>query len=273
MTTAWKRPDGSQVVVIVNNNASTNSVTINGLNNNAYVVHKLDASMCGATGQNRCAPDDSAILTPSGGSLVFSMVSGAIWTLAEGPQADFALSATPASATVAAGQTTTYTLSLVPTNGFNQTVSIGCLGPSSVNCSVTPSSVTSNGSSQSTATITATTTARSTVGPRSVPNAGPSDEVKRIVPWLFWLLVAFTWAITLISGNKKGKVRLASLSLGGTVLLVLALGSGAVGCAGSAGSAAGAKGTGGTAPGAYTLTLQGTAGTLTHSATVTLNVN
>lgn len=264
-TTAWERSDGTLVIHILNNSGSPQSVTVTGLPNQIFDVHKLDPSMCGTTGQFRCTPDDSTTATPSGGSLTVSMVNGAVWTLAEVASSslqDFSMTVTPAIATAAAGQTATYTLTLSPLNGFNQAVSIGCSGaPSSVNCAATPGSVTLTGTSASTVTIAATNTAAMH---KFVPNAGPPSGAKRILPWLLWLLAIVTWTSAAISRNRKRQLRIGSLYFG-AVLLLLALTTTVAGCS-KGGGGTGTQGT------SSTLTFAGTASTMSHSVTVSLTV-
>ena len=264
-TTAWERPDGTLVVHILNNTGSTQSVTVTGLPNRIFDVHKLDPSMCTMTGQFRCTPDDSATATPSGGSLTVSMVNGAVWTLAQvaSPSLqNFSMTVSPAIATASLGQAATYTLTISPINGFNQAVSIGCTGaPASVGCTATPSSVTLTGSSASTVTVTATTTAASIH--RFVPTVEPPSVVKGILPWLLWLLATLTWTWAAISRHRKRRIRLGNLFLG-VVLLLLALTTTLAGC--STGGSTGAQG------GGSTLTLTGTASTVSHTVTVSLTV-
>ena len=74
---------------------------------------------------------------------------------------DFAVAASPASVTVTAGQSATTTISVTPTNGFNQPVSLACSNlPAGVSCSFAPASVTPNGgAASSTLTIAASATA------------------------------------------------------------------------------------------------------------------
>jgi hypothetical protein len=109
---------------------------------------------------------------------------------------DFAILATPPSATVSAGQSASYTLSLTPLNGFNQAVSLSCSRvPTAATCTVLPSSVTLDGSNTSTATVTVTTTAASMVG----PGQGPSVMLPPLgnpvkMRWLVWLLAIITMA-------------------------------------------------------------------------------
>jgi hypothetical protein len=76
--------------------------------------------------------------------------------------ADFSVSATPSGATVTAGNSATYTLTVTPSNGFNQVVLLGCSGlPQDTTCTFLPPGVTLSGSGNATATLTVETTAQS----------------------------------------------------------------------------------------------------------------
>jgi subtilisin family serine protease len=115
----------------------------------------------------------------------------ALQSLTSGP--DFAVSATPASNTITAGQTASYTASATPANAFTQTVNWSCSGaPSAATCTVSPSSVTLDGTHAATATVTLTTTARAISPPVLWPRAAP--------PSYRWLLLAacFTWTVVLL---------------------------------------------------------------------------
>ncbi|MDE3099205.1 MAG: RICIN domain-containing protein [Verrucomicrobiota bacterium] len=72
------------------------------------------------------------------------------------PPPDFSLSASPTSLTIVQGANGTSTISIVPVNGYNNTVSLSASGlPSGVTASFNPSSTTSS----STLTLTASSTA------------------------------------------------------------------------------------------------------------------
>lgn len=87
---------------------------------------------------------------------------------------DYTVSVSPTSQTIAAGQTATYTLSLAPANGFNQTVNWSCAGaPTGATCSVSPSMVTLDGTHAAMATVTLTTTARGMASPLNLPRTSP----------------------------------------------------------------------------------------------------
>jgi len=82
---------------------------------------------------------------------------------------DFTLSASPAASTISAGQSATYTVSLTPSGGFNQTVTLTCGGvPSASTCAITPPTITLDGTNPVTATVVVQTTARA-AAPFSIP--------------------------------------------------------------------------------------------------------
>src|SRR4029077_1140195 len=96
---------------------------------------------------------------------------------------DFTVAAAPASAAVPAGDSATYTVSATPANGFAQTVTWNCSGaPMGAACSVSPASVTLDGSHTATATVTLMTMARAYSPPLASPQSRP--------PILLWLTVA-----------------------------------------------------------------------------------
>src|SRR5437016_824386 len=101
---------------------------------------------------------------------------------------DFSVSAAPPSATITAGQQANFTVSATPLHGSTQTVTWSCTGaPAAATCTVSPSSVTLNGSTMATATVTLTTMARVLVPPLVLPRYAPPMQ-----PW--WALVAcFAW--------------------------------------------------------------------------------
>ena len=79
---------------------------------------------------------------------------------------DFSLSATPTAQTVAPGKSASYTLSVAPVSGFTGAVALSCSGaPPAGTCTVSPASVTLNGTSASGATVTATTSPGATRSP------------------------------------------------------------------------------------------------------------
>jgi hypothetical protein len=100
---------------------------------------------------------------------------------------DFSIAVSPggsSSATVPAGAAASYSLTVGPELGFNQTVSLTCSGaPSLATCAVSPSTVTLDGTNSKTVNITVTTTAPSSLLP--LPRVRPiSGESRMLLVWL-----------------------------------------------------------------------------------------
>jgi hypothetical protein len=104
---------------------------------------------------------------------------------------DFTVAAAPASATVTAGNSAIYTVTVAPTNGFSQTVTWNCTGaPTGSACSVSPASVTLDGTHAATATVTMTTLATASSSPLSPPRSPPPISILLVVTACFTFLVA-----------------------------------------------------------------------------------
>jgi len=118
--------------------------------------------------------------------------------------ADFSLSPSPTTATINAGQSTTYTLTVTPISGFNQPVTLNCSGfPGASTCVITPLAVTLDGTNPATATVTVQTTARAILVP-----ATPVRIVT--LPWaglvrLVWLLAWVAWLLFWTTQNRSGR--------------------------------------------------------------------
>jgi DNA-binding beta-propeller fold protein YncE len=176
----------------------------------------------------------------------------------------FTVATTPSSATVAAGQSGTFTLTVTPQGSFTTAISFSCSGlPSLAGCTFNPASVTPNASTL-TSTVTITTAARTAL------LAPPSFGHRRLSPlYAIWLVMpAVLLGTARLAAPKRKKLLsfcLMSL-LVGSCLLHLA-------CAGASSSTgSGGSGTGGTPTGTYPVTITGAAGSNQHTATVTLTV-
>ena len=92
---------------------------------------------------------------------------------------DFTAAAAPASATITAGGSATFTVTTTPAHGFSQAVTWNCTGaPMGASCSVSPASLTLDGTHAATATVTLSTTARAWSPPPLSPRSLPP-----ILPW------------------------------------------------------------------------------------------
>jgi VCBS repeat protein/FG-GAP repeat protein len=192
------------------------------------------------------------------------------------------------SATVAAGTSATYALTVSENTGFGGKVNLSCSGaPTAATCSVSPTSVMINAGTPPTAavTVTVTTTARSEIvtptaqrDDRQTPLIHASPRVVAI--YAATLAVLFGLAAAFGARRRRGMLW-APLAAG---VLLLAL-MGMSGCGGGGGSSSTGGGTnpppsGGTATGtpagSYTITVTATAGSganaVSHTTKLTLVV-
>jgi hypothetical protein len=213
-------------------------------------------------------PSGSQSLTASyAGSTTFAgSTSSAVTVTVTAGAPDFAAALSPTSSTVAPGQAATTTVTLTPSNGFNQTVALSCSGlPAGATCSFSSASVAVNGSAAtSTLTIaTATATAMNSTGKPFDPVA-PGG------------VVFASFGLPVVLRRRRKTSRLLRRAL--LALLVVGVGTMLQSCGGGGGSSGGGGGgggggSGGTPAGTYTVTVTASAGSTTHSAAYTLTVN
>ncbi|HEY2169011.1 MAG TPA: Ig-like domain repeat protein, partial [Candidatus Angelobacter sp.] len=190
------------------------------------------------------------------GDAVLAPSTAATTVVVGNPNGDFSIDASPASATIKAGQTATFTVTITPANGLNSPVAFACSGlPAASSCTFSPASVTLNGSPVST-TLTISTTAP---GAAAVPFAG-------LRPWTFvsWSLATMLGFLMVRTGALGKNARRYSVVFG-CVALLLCL----VSCGGGNGPQQNPSN--GTPPGPATITVTATSGT-SHSAALNIIV-
>jgi hypothetical protein len=158
---------------------------------------------------------------------------------------------------------------MAPVGGFNQTIVLGCPGAHTLaTCSVSPSSVTLNGTNPQQVALNVTTTAPSLVPPG--PRGGlPPPGVFPIHDWWIALLCLLMMGTLALAFNQRR--RSVPLLAGAVLLAARAMSCGGGGSTGGGGNTNPTP-TPGTPAGTYTLTVTGTSGSLSHQATVTLTV-
>jgi hypothetical protein len=190
------------------------------------------------------------------GDAVLAPSTGATTVVVGNPNGDFNIAASPSSATIKAGQTATFTITVSPVNGMNSPVTFACSGlPAASSCTFAPASVTLNGSPVST-TLTISTTAPSAA---AVPFAS-------LRPWTFvsWSLTAMLGFFMIRTGVFGRNARRYSIVFGCMALLLCL-----VSCSGGNGTQQNPNN--GTPPGPATITVTATSGT-SHSAALNIMV-
>jgi hypothetical protein len=185
-----------------------------------------------------------------------------------GTQANFAVSASPNTATVTAGSSATYNLTLTGKNGYNGTVTFSCSGlPAKTTCSFSPASVVATGNLPQPTVLTITTTAATAYFIQPVrPNSKPSAPT-----FLASLSGLSIFGLVLAGRGKKRNRRQMAIVLG---ILLLVMMFTLVGCSGSSSTSGGNNGGGGTLgtpAGTYTVAVTAT-GTGSSAPTNTMNL-
>lgn len=183
-----------------------------------------------------------------------------------GTGTDFGLSVSPPTATVTAGQSANFTLTVTPINGFDSQVTLACSGaPSNSTCTPSSTSVTLNGTSASNVTVAVTTVARAAL---------PRFRIPQIPGWgrgvmggLF-LLLGLAMLVLLSRAPQSLKGRKAMYGLRLAVLAGMLSGAALWPACGFT-----ANNPTGTPAGNYPLQITVTDGTLQHTISVTLTVN
>ena len=192
---------------------------------------------------------------------------------------DFALSVTPASATATAGTSSTFSVQVTPSGGFNQTVTLNCTGlPQLSTCAFSPASVTLDGTNAASVALTVSTTAPSFLAPvdfhRRPPNSWPI-RLPLLAPlrWMgrVWLFLVWLMAMGIFIGRQLRTPRRVKLAFSLASLVFLLAGVIALpACGGGGGTPLPHPGT---PTGTYNISISGGSGNISHSTTVTLTVD
>jgi hypothetical protein len=198
------------------------------------------------------------IVATYGGDTNYLTASGSTSVTVTGP--DFTLTPqAPTTVTVNSGGSATYTVAVGSTLGFSSSVSVTCsLTAAATTCSASPSSLAPGNNT----TITVMTTAHQLLPPMEPP--GRFGLRHRVVPPLF--LIALALLMLLLAARTPPRRFAISAALAGVVLFLTSY---ATGCGGGSS----APPPHGTQAGTYAVTVTGTSGTSTHTATVSLTVN
>ena len=201
---------------------------------------------------------------------------------------DFALSATPASQTVTAGNSTSYTATVTPSGGYTGTVTFSVAGlPTGASGTFTPGSVTTSGSS--TLSISTTTSVAAGSYPLTITGTDGTLTHTASVTLVVNAPIVGDFSIsaspasqTVQAGNATSYTATITPSGGFTGTVGLSASGLPAGATASfnPGSVTGGSGSStltistsaATAAGSYTITITGADGPLVHSTTVTLVV-
>ena len=192
-----------------------------------------------------------------------TFVTGKIETdVAAPPAPDFAITAAAAADTVTSGQSAQTVLTVNPSNGFHDNVTLSCTGlPASATCSFSPASLAVNGA----AATTTLTIATATYTAMNLPAAPPAIAAGGLA------IAACGAGLGIRRRRRFVGARCSRL------LALLVLGAAALhGCSGGGSqpsSPIGPSGPTGTPAGTYTVTITATSGSISHSVAYALTVN
>ncbi len=172
--------------------------------------------------------------------------------------ADFSISASPTTASVSAGQVAAYTLTIQPSGGFNQLISLNCSGaPLAASCSVSPNSVALDGTHPVTGTLNVNTTAITTASALPQFTAPGASGLGTLI---FFFYLAISSGVVVYSLYRR-RVRLLFAGL-----LAFILSWAACGASGQLPILRG------TPAGSYTISVTATSGSLSHNTNLSLTV-
>ncbi len=170
---------------------------------------------------------------------------------------NFAITSSPTSATISAGQSATFNLSIAPQGGFNKLLYLTCNGlPALATCSFSPQQVTLNGSTPAAVVLTVNTTgkAKASMIASNTGSLGMTPLYAAIIPFGF---VAFLF------GRKQRSSVLRRLLV---LSCILMMATAFVACGGSKSSKPS------TPAGSSTVTVTASSGGVTNTLNLTLTI-
>lgn len=180
--------------------------------------------------------------------------SSAVSVVISAAPAEFTIGLAQSSGNVSQGSSVTSTISITPSNGFNQQVTLSCSGvPANTTCNINPSSVTPTG-----AAATATMRIQTNVKSAALDNLLLPASGSGTPATLAFLGGGGLLSFALLGRRRKQR----SYFYAGSALVLLAI-SALIGC-GSSGHD--------TAKGTYTITVTATAGSDSHTASYSLTI-
>jgi hypothetical protein len=179
---------------------------------------------------------------------------------------DFTIGVIPGSATVNAGQSANFAVTITSVAGFSSPVSLTCGSvPQAGSCSVTPAIVLPSTGTPGVAELTVKTGARTFVTPISSQRQNPFSGVRHFGPgWLALIFALMLMSMSMMASKQRGR-RAPAVALGFVLSMLFLMAA----CGG--GGPAGVPN--GTPAGTYTVTVTGTSGSLTSTTSVTIQVN
>lgn len=168
---------------------------------------------------------------------------------------DFSFGAAPASATVTAGQSTNFMLTVTPAGGFANNVTFSCAPVTGITCTFAPPTVTpTNGTANTTLTVTTSA---------GVLQYGLMGH-RPIGPISFFACLSL---LSLLVRHRRKFPRLRAFMLTATaVLAIMALSAGLGGCGGYKSSGAGAN------RGTASISVTAQSGNISHTTTLSVTV-
>jgi len=234
-------------------------------NLNAVTSSSLSFTVTGTVAT--ASQTSSTSSSSSGSGTAFSGTAMATLTLSV-KFADFTLASSPAAASIQAGQTANYTLTLTPLNGFDVPVSLSCGGvPAAATCSFSSSTVPVGPSGPAQVSLAVHTASRALLNPPPDTLFFPGEG-----PRLRWFLLGAWGALLglmLVSVRTREPLRatmIRNVSVALLICLVL------VACGGGGGGVSPGPSSG-TPAGSYTVTITATAQSLSHTGQVSLQVD